>query len=73
MLKTKTIKLNINTDGGFIKEVQISNILGQSLITTQVSQAKKETEIDVSVLPQGIYLLRVKTKEGWSIGKFIKE
>jgi len=51
---------------------EIQNMLGQTILR-KTQDTRRKTEIDVSNLPQGMYLLRMRTKEGWSIGKFVKQ
>jgi len=52
-------------------KLEIIDLVGRILLTTQDTQLK--TEIDVSNLPKGIYLLRTKSKSSWQVSKFVKE
>ena len=49
----------------------IYNLSGQQLFERLISEAK--TEVDVSVFPQGVYLLRVKNDKAVQIGKLIRQ
>ena len=51
--------------------IKISNIEGQLIRTLANSGAK--TNIDVSTLPCGVYIVEVKTEKGIAVKKFIKE
>ncbi|MGD0710430.1 MAG: beta-propeller fold lactonase family protein [Bacteroidales bacterium] len=51
--------------------IEISNIQGQ-LIKTLATSGNK-TNIDVSALPGGMYIVEVKTEKGVMVNKFIKE
>jgi len=51
--------------------IEISNIQGQ-LINTFTATGNK-TNIDVSALPCGVYVVEVKTEKGVSVSKFVKE
>lgn len=62
----KEIKL---TSAETIEHVDVFNITGQK-ISTQKGDGKKETVIDVSLFPQGMYLLKVNDKYNT---KFIKQ
>ncbi len=51
--------------------IEISTIQGQPIKTFASSSAK--TNVDVSALPCGIYIVEVKTEKGVGVKKFIKE
>jgi len=51
--------------------IEISNIQGQ-LIKTFTAIGNK-TNIDVSALPSGVYVVQVKTEKGVAVSKFVKE
>jgi len=51
--------------------IEIINIQGQ-LIKTLTSSGNK-TNIDVSALPCGVYIVEVKTEKGMAVKKFVKE
>jgi hypothetical protein len=51
--------------------IEITNIQGQ-LIKTLATSGNK-TNIDVSVLPSGVYVIEVRTEKGVFVNKFIKE
>jgi PKD repeat protein len=51
--------------------VKIFNIQGRLLITVKAND--KKTDIDVSELPNGIYILELKTENGSDVIKFVKE
>jgi hypothetical protein len=51
--------------------IEISNIQGQLIKTVAASGTK--TNVDVSALPCGVYVVQVKTEKGVGVRKFIKE
>ena len=51
--------------------IEISNIEGQLIKTLTASGTK--TNVDVSALPCGVYVVQVKTEKGVGVRKFIKE
>lgn len=63
--------LNISTESSVKKQsMHIYNILGQLVIT--VPHAENYNEIDVSKLPKGNYILKIKTELGTTVIKFLK-
>ncbi len=58
-----------------IKEIVVSNLLGVQMIRLPSTdyRVNNAITIDISKLPQGIYLLRVQTNNGWRAGKVVKE
>lgn len=54
-----------------IQSISVYDILGQLIIA--VPNAKNVSNIDVSRLRTGNYLLKIKTDRGYSVAKFIKE
>ncbi len=62
--------LSLLTDGSASK-VKILNINSQTLFETNIQSAK--SQIDVSKLPQGIYLLRFENENNAQTVKFVKE
>lgn len=68
-------EIDVRFDQGVIavKEVQISTILGESLIQIPVDQKQSfRKEIAISSYPKGVYLISVKTDKGILSKKFIK-
>ena len=64
------------TDNIFIEAqqkatIEILNIQGQ-LIKTIAANSNK-TNVDISALPSGVYIIEVKTEKGIAVKKFIKE
>ncbi len=58
-----------------IKEVVVSDLLGvqmMRLLRTDYN-SNNDITIDISKLPQGIYLLRVQINDGWRVDKVVKE
>jgi len=51
-------------------EIEISNIAGQILKTFNTTE--KQTTIDVSNLPSGVYIIKAKTEKGVAVRKFVK-
>lgn len=64
-----TSELNIRLKtGDKLKSVQISNVLGEAILTT------RNNEINISSLPAGIYFLKLENTEGKAgVRKIIKE
>jgi hypothetical protein len=54
-----------------MEEIQIFNVSGQHLMTLKNSGT--HLEINVSSLPSGIYLAKIKTAQGWIGQKLIKQ
>lgn len=52
-------------------EISILNIQGQLLKSLEANSNK--TNIDVSALPNGIYIVQVKTEKGMAVKKFVKK
>ena len=62
--------LNVQTSGLYETIVEIYSLNGNLLITNTITGAAK---IDVSDLPRGLYLIKVKTTGQIEVGKFIKD
>ncbi len=56
-----------------IKEIVVTNLLGEVVQSLKYKVQSNTATIDISKLPQGIYLLRVQTNNGWQVGKVMKE
>jgi hypothetical protein len=65
-----TDRLTVNYAGGTIQNLQITNVTGQRMLQKIVNDA--QTEIDVSSLSNGLYLLTMQTDQGQQITKFVK-
>ncbi len=66
----------VNITAENIQKVIVSNLLGMQMLKLQRSagaNTRNDMTIDISKLPQGIYLLRVQTNDGWRVGKMVKE
>ena len=61
-------ELNLNVSPNDIDEVSISNLLGQILI-----KSKNQNRIDISDLPNGIYIITISRGQLNQTQKFIKE
>jgi len=74
-----TNELRINPEySGRIESIEIYNVLGTRVNTSVRAPLSSRRGaggevIDVSSLSPGIYFVKVKTKEGISVGKFVKE
>ncbi len=55
-----------------IQSLEVTNVLGEIIFTQNYSTLKTSTEISVAELSSGIYFLRVQSKDGWSVSKFVK-
>lgn len=53
-------------------EIEISNIQGQLMVTT-FSKGYDNLNVDVSAFTAGIYFIKIKTKNGMAVKKFIKD
>ena len=62
---------NVTIESPLHSVIEISNIEGQ-LIRTLASNSIK-TNINVSALPSGVYVVAVKTENGTEVRKFVKE
>jgi hypothetical protein len=51
--------------------IEILNIQGQLIKTLEANEDK--TNIDVSTLPSGVYLIKVETEKGIEVRKFLKD
>jgi len=56
-----------------ITEAIVSNLLGEVVQSSKYKVQSNTATIDISKLPQGIYLLHVQTNDGWRVGKVVKE
>jgi hypothetical protein len=61
----------VGSDGKRESVIEITNIEGQ-LIKTFTTIGNK-TNINVATLPDGVYIVEMKTEKGFAVGKFIKE
>jgi hypothetical protein len=52
-------------------QLSILNLHGQQLITRQLTELK--TQLDISNLPFGVYLVKLVGEKGVQVGKFIKQ
>ena len=67
-------QLTINSNQSLILEIQIKDVLGQTIINKIFSNSFQKQIIDVGALPQGIYFYRVTESDSQVItGKFVKE
>jgi hypothetical protein len=62
------IETNYNSDQGTLS---VTNIHGQEILTQKIEGFK--TEVQISNLTSGVYLVKIYSKKGISIGKFVKE
>ncbi|AWG20508.1 hypothetical protein FFWV33_02665 [Flavobacterium faecale] len=51
--------------------IQVSDIAGRTLISKNISETSNT--IDLSQLQQGVYILKIKTKDGESVTKVVKQ
>ena len=71
---TNTITIDVTKAAVGSKQeavIEITNIQGQ-LIKTLATTGNK-TNIDVSALPGGVYVIQVKSEKVYKVGKFVKE
>lgn len=67
---TNQISVKINGSGMFT--VKLLNMLGQALLIQEVP-AGRNTNIDLSGLASGVYIIEVENESGRGISKFVKE
>jgi hypothetical protein len=51
--------------------LSILNLNGQELLTRQITEPK--TILDISILPSGVYFVKLVWKKGVQVGKFVKQ
>jgi len=61
------ITLETATEG----HLSILNLNGQELIIRQITEPK--TQLDISILPSGVYIVRFTNNKTVKVGKFIKQ
>lgn len=66
-----TNELNIQLDNGTIKSVEIYNMHGQKLLTS--NHINKSVQLDVNSLSKGVYMVRILSDKGMMVERFIKE
>ena len=54
-----------------IEKMTISNLVGQEIVTRINPDAN--SSMDISTLPNGVYVIRVETAEGFWMKKWMKE
>ena len=62
---------NITVEAPQQATIEISNIEGQLIKTLQTTEDK--TNVDISGLPGGLYIIRLNTEDGSVVRKFVKE
>ena len=67
-----TTSLTISAKGG-ITLVAITNVVGQTVYTSELNNLQ-EADVDISVLPSGVYFVKVQLVDSYyEVRKFIKE
>ena len=65
------LKINISNTNPFAELLEIVDIQGRAFVSkTNVSL---EEQVEISLLPSGIYFVKVRTKDGFSVSKFVKQ
>lgn len=54
-------------------QIEVFNLLGETLFLIPISANQKETKLDLSSLSKGMYLIKVQTEHGLMTKKIIKE
>jgi hypothetical protein len=67
---TDEISVDIS-EKAYGSNLAIINIEGQQLITRQITEPK--TQIDISTLPSGVYIVRLTGERTVTVGKIIKQ
>jgi O-glycosyl hydrolase/uncharacterized protein YjdB len=65
--------VNISSDYLINGNVNVMSATGQTVITKQYKSEKTWQAIDISLLPKGVYLIKIANKKGLRVTKFIKE
>lgn len=66
---SKQDKVTVKFNKYEIKEITITNILGKEVLVKQYTIAEKEKQLELNNIPDGIYLVRVKTADGQIVVK----
>ena len=61
------ININVQTKG----HLSILDLSGQQLLQQEITEPT--TTIDISILPSGVYLVKVFGENGVQVGKFVKQ
>ena len=65
------LKIKISNSNPFAELLEIVDIQGRAFVSqTNVSLVE---HVEISLLPSGIYFVKVRTKDGFSISKFVKQ
>lgn len=68
------LKIRSSNLGKTAYSIEVLSITGQVLLNnSKISENANEASLDVSSLPQGIYLIRVADEQGSTVKKFIKK
>ncbi|MDX1283541.1 MAG: T9SS type A sorting domain-containing protein [Draconibacterium sp.] len=59
----KNSKVIVDFNSKEIKEIKISNITGKQVLLKKYSMPVRKTQLQLNSIPNGIYLLQVKTNE----------
>jgi len=62
---------NISFKNGIDEIISIYNVQGQMVLKQTLSQTK--TEVDISKISKGLYILKIESKEGTAVKRLIKE
>jgi hypothetical protein len=68
-----TNQLTIDNGELKIERIEIYSALGEKVLQSHISNRTSPISIDISHLPSGMYFASVKTKNGISTAKFVKE
>jgi hypothetical protein len=67
-----SIQITVETTSAPAKsQLSISNLNGQQLITRQITQPK--TQLDISSLPSGVYVVKLTSTQSVATTKLIKQ
>lgn len=70
---TKGNTLYINSNGHFIEYAEVRDILGRLLSVEKINSSGENLAVNISHLPSGIYILKLRAENKWLSKKFLVE
>ena len=64
-------QFEITSENADIKSVEVYDMLGEKVYSSQISNLKSQISLDLSDKSAGIYFLRLKTNKGTSVTKIV--
>jgi len=66
-------KIEVRSEKLEIRSIEIYNALGEKVYSSIINSQLSIINLDVSDLPSGVYIVKVKTEKGVAVKKFVKE